>query len=76
MAPHMSYRIPAALKLLMEGTSVLEKISLRPDRKASPSSLPARSLLFLGLLLPYCLLLPQAPCSSPNPRTSLAVTYI
>ena len=62
----MSYRIPAALKLLMEGTSVLEKISLRPDRKASPSSLPARWLLFLGPLLPDYFLLPQHLAHAPT----------
>jgi len=32
----------AALEKLIEGSEALEKISLRPDRKASPSSLPGR----------------------------------
>jgi len=34
----------AALECLLEGSDALERISLRPDRKASPSSLPVCDL--------------------------------
>lgn len=37
----------AALEVLLEGTAQLEKIDLRPDRRASSTSLPGRLHLLL-----------------------------